>query len=116
MNFHVFTIQSNKMTSLVLIVRICFVHTNKNIVFQQAKLQQICSLTNESKDFMFNSGFDFFFQLTTDEPKPQKKDIDTVKEVCCHKFFSGRVLDSRLKGFGFEPHRSHIVVSLRKSH
>ena len=58
----------------------------------------------------------FFFQLTTDEPKPQKKDIDTVKEVGCRKPFSGRVLGSRLRGCGFKPHRSLILVSLSKTH
>ena len=29
--------------------------------------------------------------------------------------FSGRVLDSRAKGCGFEPHRCHCVVSLSKN-
>ena len=29
---------------------------------------------------------------------------------------SGRVLDSRPKGRGFEPHRRHCVVSLSKTH
>ena len=28
---------------------------------------------------------------------------------------SGRVLDSRLRGCGFEPHRRHCVVSLSKN-
>ena len=30
--------------------------------------------------------------------------------------FSGRVLDSRPSGAGFEPHRRHCVVSLKKIH
>ena len=30
------------------------------------------------------------------------------------QWLSGRVLDSRLRGGGFEPHRRHCVVSLRK--
>ena len=30
--------------------------------------------------------------------------------------FSGRVLDSRPRGRGFEPHRHPCVVSLRKTH
>ena len=29
---------------------------------------------------------------------------------------SGRVLDSRLRNRGFEPHRRHCVVSLSKTH
>ena len=29
---------------------------------------------------------------------------------------SGRVLDSRPRGSGLEPHRGHCVVSLRKTH
>ena len=29
---------------------------------------------------------------------------------------SGRVLDSRLRGCGFEPHWHHCVVSLNKTH
>ena len=31
------------------------------------------------------------------------------------QWLSGRVLDSRLKGSGFEPHRRHCVVSLSKN-
>ena len=31
------------------------------------------------------------------------------------QWLSGRVLDSRLKGRGFEPHRRHCAVSLRKN-
>ena len=31
------------------------------------------------------------------------------------QWLSGRVLDSRRKGRGFEPHRGHCVVSLRKN-
>ena len=36
----------------------------------------------------------------------------------CHlgaQWLSGRVLDSRPKGRGFEPHRRHCVVSLSKN-
>ena len=32
------------------------------------------------------------------------------------QWLSGRVLDSRPKGRGFEPHRHHCVVSLSKTH
>ena len=32
------------------------------------------------------------------------------------QWLSGRVLDSRLRGRGFEPHRHHCVVSLSKTH
>ena len=31
------------------------------------------------------------------------------------QWLSGGVLDSRLKGHGFEPHRRHCVVSLSKN-
>ena len=31
-------------------------------------------------------------------------------------WLSGRVLDSRLRGRGFEPHWRHCVVSLSKTH
>ena len=31
------------------------------------------------------------------------------------QWLSGRVLDSRLRGRGFEPHRRHCAVSLRKN-
>ena len=31
------------------------------------------------------------------------------------QWLSGRVLDSRLKGRGFEPHRRHCIVSLSKN-
>ena len=33
----------------------------------------------------------------------------------CNTYYSGRVLDSRPKGRGFEPHRRHCVVSLSKN-
>ena len=32
------------------------------------------------------------------------------------QWLSGRVLDWRLKGRGFEPHRRHCIVSLSKTH
>ena len=32
------------------------------------------------------------------------------------QWLSGRVLDMRPKGHGFEPHRRHCVVSLSKTH
>ena len=32
------------------------------------------------------------------------------------QWLSGRVLDSRLRGRGFEPHWRHCVVSLSKTH
>ena len=32
------------------------------------------------------------------------------------QWLSGRVLDSRLRGRGLEPHRRHCVVSLNKTH
>ena len=32
------------------------------------------------------------------------------------QWLSGKVLDSRPKGRGFEPHRRHCVVSLSKTH
>ena len=38
-----------------------------------------------------------------------------VQKVLGAKWLSGRVLDSRLKGRGFEPHRRHCVVSLSKN-
>ena len=32
-----------------------------------------------------------------------------------HSVLSGRMLDLRLRGLGFEPHRRHCIVSLRKN-
>ena len=32
------------------------------------------------------------------------------------QWLSGRMLDLRLRGRGFEPHRHHCVVSLSKTH
>ena len=32
------------------------------------------------------------------------------------QWLSGRLFDLRLRGCGFEPHRRHCVVSLRKTH
>ena len=47
----------------------------------------------------------------------------TVKtQIKCHmsgmgaQWLIGRVLDSRPRGHGFEPHRRHCVVSLSKTH
>ena len=36
-------------------------------------------------------------------------------QVLGAQWLSGRVLDSRSRGCGFEPHRRHCVVSLSKS-
>ena len=38
-----------------------------------------------------------------------------INEKVGTQWFSGRALDSRPKGSGFEPHRRHCVVSLSKS-
>ena len=40
--------------------------------------------------------------------------FDTVNETGA-QWLNGRVLDSRPKGRGFEPHRRHCVVSLSKN-
>ena len=37
------------------------------------------------------------------------------KFMKCAQWLSGRVLDSRPRGCGFEPHRRHYVVSLSKN-
>ena len=39
-----------------------------------------------------------------------------IIEITGAQWLSGRVLDSRPKGRGFEPHRRHCVVSLSKTH
>ena len=39
-----------------------------------------------------------------------------LKRIMGAQWLSGRVLDSRPRGRGFEPHRRHCVVSLSKSH
>ena len=36
------------------------------------------------------------------------------KYINCHRERSGRVLDSRPRGRGFEPHRRHCVVVLEQ--
>ena len=41
---------------------------------------------------------------------------DYKKLVKPRILLSGRVLDSRPKGHGFEPHRRHCVVCLSKTH
>ena len=41
-------------------------------------------------------------------------DLDTPRQQGA-QWLSGRVLDSRPKGRGFEPHRCHCVVSLSKN-
>ena len=41
----------------------------------------------------------------------ESKIVNTVKGV---QWLSGRVLDSRPKGRGFEPHRRHCVVVLEQ--
>ena len=42
---------------------------------------------------------------------PVKTHVQTVQT----QWLSGRVLDSKQRGCGFEPHRRHCVVSLSKS-
>ena len=44
-----------------------------------------------------------------------KINIVLTNSVMGAQWLSGRVLDSRLKGQGFEPHGSHCVVSLSKN-
>ena len=41
--------------------------------------------------------------------------INTAKKFLGAQWLSGRVLDSRPRGCGFEPHRGCCVVSLRKN-
>ena len=43
------------------------------------------------------------------------KDTETPYPPWGAQWLSGRVLDSRPKGRGFEPHRRHCVVSLSKN-
>ena len=43
-----------------------------------------------------------------------KSDGETGKSVRGAQWLSGRVLDSRPKGSGFEPHRRHCVVVLEQ--
>ena len=51
--------------------------------------------------------FDFF------QPGP-KPNMETPHRQGAAQWLSGRVLDSRLKGRGFEPHRRHCVVVLEQ--
>ena len=41
--------------------------------------------------------------------------LDDLEHLQGAQWLSGRVLDSRPKGRGFEPHRRHCVVSLSKN-
>ena len=41
--------------------------------------------------------------------------IEAIKSFVGEQWLSGRVLDLRPRGLGFEPHRSHCVVSLSKN-
>ena len=41
--------------------------------------------------------------------------ISTHKHLLGAQWLSGRVLDSRPSGHGFEPHRRHCIVSLSKN-
>ena len=43
-------------------------------------------------------------------------DITETIERLGVQWLSGRVLDSRARGRGFEPHRHHCIVSLSKTH
>ena len=56
------------------------------------------------------SDLSFFVKLKN---KISKIKITMFKGV---QWLSGRVLDSRLRGCGFEPHRHHCVASLSKTH
>ena len=49
----------------------------------------------------------FFLKYPTDVSL-----IHTQKSLLAAQWLSGRALDSRPKGHGFEPHRHHCVVSL----
>ena len=44
-----------------------------------------------------------------------EKHVRVLCDFNCSVWLSGRALDSRLKGRGFEPHRRHCVVSLSKN-
>ena len=54
-----------------------------------------------------------------DQEIPQSHTTDQLMALCGRKtgaqWPSGRVLDSRPKGRGFEPYRRHCVVSLSKN-
>ena len=45
-----------------------------------------------------------------------EQDAAEHKLITGAQWLSGRVLDSRSMGRGFEPHRRHCVVSLSKTH
>ena len=86
--------------------------------------------------------FDFFQKTMEDMLESTKQQCKAIMgdQVCCNKFLciplhlchaeyfyvlhsyrgaqwlSGRVLDSRLRGHGFEPHRRGSVVSFIKTH
>ena len=45
-----------------------------------------------------------------------KHEILTAHKNLNVQWLSGRVLDSRPRGHGFQPHRRHCVVSLSKTH
>ena len=42
--------------------------------------------------------------------------INDIYDNCVWRDLSGRVLVSRLRGCGFEPHQRHCIVSLSKTH
>ena len=55
----------------------------------------------------------YIFSVRTNYGESEKN--KTKKNVYGAQWLSGRVLDSRPKGRGFEPHRRHCVVSLSKN-
>ena len=57
-----------------------------------------------SPDFLFTFGFTF----------GKHNGNISISEIVGAQWLSGRVLDSRPKGRGFEPHRRHCVVVLEQ--
>ena len=56
-------------------------------------------------------GYKAFFMLDS-----TKHEISTAHGNLNAQWLSGRVLDSRPTGCGFEPHRCHCIVPLSKTH
>ena len=68
-----------------------------------------CLITGKAKDIILTS------YVKLNETMAIKKVSKVKVDLQGAQWPSGRVLDSRLRGCGFEPHRHHCVVSLSKN-
>ena len=104
--------------------RVLLKHKGMSCSCLLTRLTSICILTRSSCTIMF-----FWFHVSPIQGSPTHLSccwcfclyLPVTNRATLHctngvQWLSGRVLDSRPKGCGFEPHQHHCVVSLSKTH